>query len=306
MKRRVVTFVGLLATSLWSIANASSVTYNFSGSTQNSGSTGVVQSNGGGMFFSSSSQSFNNGGTAPTIAVYGETTSQAGDGGPGKFTGTTGLFEVTSGGPEGNTSTGIGPYDTGSTYTQNTSTPNANFTMQPGIASSTAVDPMGAPTDQVLLINLSNIAAGSTVSFVMATGAYASADSGIDLWTGTPTGTPAGIGTGWTGQTASNTLGAETISEGDVNGNCNSNGGCAATKTFTINNLTVGTGANQFDWIAIQADCHYLLLSSITVTPGAVPEPSFYGFFALALVGLVIGARKLRARAAATATVEQA
>jgi hypothetical protein len=305
MKRRVFTFVGLLATSLWSIANASSVTYNFSGSTQNSGSTGVVQSGGGGMFFSGSPQSFNNGGTASSITVYGETTSQAGDGGPGKFTGTTGLFEVTSG-SGGNTSTGIGPYDTGSTYTQGTSSPNASFTMQPGIASSTAVDPMGAPTDQVLLINLSSLAPGSTVSFVMATGAYADANSGIDLWTGTPTGTPMGIGTGWTGQTASNTLGAETISEGDVNGNCDSNGHCGATKTFTISGLTVGTGVNQFDWIAIQADCHYLLLQSMTVTPGAVPEPSFYGFFALALVGLVIGARKLRARSAAAATVEQA
>ncbi len=286
MKRKLFTIVGVMATSLWSIANATTVTYNFSGTQQNSGGTGVAQNGGGGMYFSTSSQTF---GSGTTIAVYGEKTSQAGDGGPGSFTGTTGLFEVTNG-SGGNSATGIGPYDN-----LGGSSPNLNFTGQAGIASSTAVDPLGAPTDQVLLLNLSNFAAGSTVSFTMATGVNAVANTGIDVWTGAPTGTPLGIGTGWGGQTASNSLTTESISEGSVNGA----GGGAGTHTFNLftNNMPGG------EWIAIQADCHYLLLQSITITsPSGVPEPSFYGFFAVAMVGLAFGARKLRARA----TAEQA
>jgi hypothetical protein len=235
------------------------------------------------MYFSSSSQSFG----SPSIAVYGETTTQTGDGGPGKFTGTTGLFEVTSG-SGGNSATGIGPYDN-----QGGSSPNLNFQLQPGISSSQAVDGSGAaPTDQLLLLNLSNLTAGSTVSFVMATGANAAANAGINVWTGASTGTPLGVGTGWSGWTASNTLATESITEGNVNGGS----GGAATQSFTL--FTNNLPSNE--WIAIQADCHYLLLSSITVnSPSGVPEPSFYGFFALGMVAMVIGARKLRARAVA-------
>jgi hypothetical protein len=278
MNRRFYTVLGVAMTSLWSIANATTVTYNFSGTTQNVGSTGVVQSGGGGMFFATSSQSFG----SPSIAVYGETTTQTGDGGPGKFTGTTGLFEVTNG-SGGNTATGIGPYDN-----MGGTSPSLNFQLQPGISSSQAVDGSGAsPSDQLLLLNLSNLTAGSTVSFVMATGANAGA-AGVNVWTGTPTGTPLGVGTGWSGQTASNTLATESIAGGAVNGS-----GGAATQSFTL--FTNNLPSNE--WIAIQADCHYLLLQSITVTsPSGVPEPSFYGFFALGMVAMVIGARKLRAR----------
>lgn len=77
------------------------------------------------------------------------------------------------------------------------------------------------------------------------------------------------------------------------------------TTTGLVSQFTITkTTANEF--VAIQADCHYLLLNSITGTPpSGVPEPSFYGFFGVAMVGLVIGARKLRARAAAVA-VDQA
>jgi hypothetical protein len=63
------------------------------------------------------------------------------------------------------------------------------------------------------------------------------------------------------------------------------------TPQFSFNKNTAGV-----EWVAIEADGHYLLLDTVKGTTSAVPEPSFYGFFALAMVGLLFGARKLRTR----------
>jgi hypothetical protein len=268
MKRRSYVFVGVLATSLWSMANASPVTFNLGGG-------------GSGQTISSPDTVTQ---TGQSIVIYGETVndqanyaSMTDDGGAGKFTGGLSLFSVTNN-VGGNTASGIAPFNSGTTYTN-----------QNGITES-----------DVLLINLSGITAGSTVSFLMSTGVNATSNTGINVYDGIQSVIPTGIGSGAVGGEGTNPLSTETITAGNVNGS----GGGAATKTFTLTG-TVGTGAGQFDWIAIQADCHYLLLDTLTVTPGAVPEPSFYGFFALAMVGLVLGARKMRARAAVAAT-EQA
>jgi len=276
MKRRVLTLVGVLATSLWSVANATSVTYSFSGSTNSNSSGGTTESgNAGGMVFTTSPQSFG----SPAITIYGETapnglTGGADDGGPSTFGGTTGLFEVNNNGT--NTATGIGPYFSNQASGRSGS---LDLTGENGITE----------TD-VLLVNLSGVTAGSTVSFVMATGVNAADNTGINVWDGVQSVTPTGMGAGQ----GANPLANEAITGGNVNGP----GGGSATQTFNISG-TVGTGAGQYDWIAIQADCHYLLLQSLTVySPTGVPEPSFYGFFALAMVGLVIGARKMRARTA--------
>ena len=306
MKQRVFVFLGVLATSIWSVASASGVTYTFGNGVQNSSSSGISEF--GGTVFTGSPDGFNNGGSAPLLNIYGETVPNGlipgnppDDGGPGLFgatsgtangtNGTTGLFEVTNN-VGGNTATGIAPYLSSELTGYY---PNQNLTLENGITE-----------NEVLLLNLSNFSAGSTISFVMQTG-VAAGPSGINVWsvdtTGTPvSGTPLGIGTFSTNSINSsntNSLTKEAITDLGINGG----GGYASTTVnFSgLTGLTVGTGLNQTDWIAIQADCHYLLLDSITITPGTVPEPSFYGFFALAMVGLVIGARKLRARAAAAA-----
>jgi hypothetical protein len=60
------------------------------------------------------------------------------------------------------------------------------------------------------------------------------------------------------------------------------NGG-AATPQFKITTDT--TAGDPIEFIAIQADCTYLLLNSITSSgPSSVPEPRFYG---LLLAGLL-------------------
>jgi hypothetical protein len=50
---------------------------------------------------------------------------------------------------------------------------------------------------------------------------------------------------------------------------------------FTITKDTSGT-----EFIAIEADCHYLLLDSITPGTSSVPEPRFYGLLLAGLLGL--------------------
>ena len=53
------------------------------------------------------------------------------------------------------------------------------------------------------------------------------------------------------------------------------------TSQFTITKNTSGT-----EFIAIEADCHYLLLDTITGSAPAVPEPRFYGLLLAGFLGL--------------------
>jgi hypothetical protein len=50
---------------------------------------------------------------------------------------------------------------------------------------------------------------------------------------------------------------------------------------FSIVKDTLGT-----EFIAIQSDCHYLLLDTITDTPAPAPEPRFYALLLIGLFGL--------------------
>ena len=62
---------------------------------------------------------------------------------------------------------------------------------------------------------------------------------------------------------------------------------------FTFTKTTAGN-----EWIAISADCHYLLLTEMKVTTSTVPEPRFYGLLMAGMLGLAgIYARKRRATA---------
>jgi len=321
MKRKLFTLIGVLGTSLWSIANAGPVTYTYnfgnapSGGLQGtSGMTAQQQGTSGndgtvyipGTPTGSTYAGFNPGGGAPTIQIYGENVPNgkiAGnppdDGGPGLFgtngsNGTMGLFEV-SNNYDSNTASGIAPYVPGD---NSQSLPHLD--LQDGITE-----------NNVLLINLSNVAPGSTISFVMSTGIVADPGTGINVWEGTYSGagTPTGLGTSGQGGGA-NGLGTEIIKGMSINSNpCGGWGqpscGVVSGSISLFNTTTNVLGSNE--WIAIQADCHYLLLTSLTITPSGVPEPSFYGFLALGMVGLVLGARKMRARAAvAAATSEKA
>jgi hypothetical protein len=266
MKRKVFTLVGVMATSLWSIASATTVTYNL----------GTSTIGGNGTTYSSPYTASGTGGSQ-TIAIYGETVTgnpdggNPDDGGPGHFgSSPISLFSVTNG-DGGNTASGMAPFVSS----------EGAYTNQNGITES-----------DVLLLNLSQFGAGSTVQFVLETGINAGANTGINIWTGSSSTTPTGLGPSGSGSTqgGTNPLGSEPL----VGGIVTASGG-EATTTLPSTPLTLG--ANE--WIAIQADCHYLLLDQIIVTPSGVPEPGFYGFIALAMVGLVFGARKLRARAAA-------
>jgi hypothetical protein len=176
-------------------------------------------------------------------------------------------------GDGGNTATGIAPYVSNQA---SGSAGHQNLTGENGI------------TEQsVLLVNLNSFAAGSTLTFVMETGSNAAAYTGINLWEGTSATTPTGFG-------PTTSLKEVTADFGYL---INGKNGGEMTATVTVPG-TLGTDS----WIAIQADCHYLLLDQLNITtPSGVPEPSFYGFFALAMVGLVFGARKMRARAAVAA-----
>src|ERR1700680_3330927 len=49
-------------------------------------------------------------------------------------------------------------------------------------------------------------------------------------------------------------------------------------------------------WVAIAADCHYLLLDEVKTTYGSVPEPRFYGLLMAGMLGLAgVYARKRQA-----------
>jgi hypothetical protein len=55
-----------------------------------------------------------------------------------------------------------------------------------------------------------------------------------------------------------------------------------------VNNLAVAAGVTT--WLGIQADCHYLLLDTITGTQGSggqgTPEPRFYGLLLVSLLAI--------------------
>jgi len=297
MRRGFFTLAAVAVASLWSMANATTVTYeyDFSGTQNSITNSGTSLSGGNGMVFTSSPQNgsiFDPSGpaNAPLVTIYGETSNAPETGGAGKFSGTLGLFEVTNnqGTPTANTGTGIAPY-----------VPNDNGVALPSLAFQD-----GITGSNMLLINLSQFTAGSTVSFVIDSGINSEQGSTINVWTGTPTTQPPlGVGNYGAGASSSNSLMNETVSSALItDAHCGTFGHPSCEQVVTIPLFTSPSNLMPAgEWIAIQADCHYLLLQSITVT-SPVPEPSFYGFLALGMVGVVFGARKMRARAAAAAS----
>ena len=172
--------------------------------------------------------------------------------------------------------TGIAPYDPAEGH----STGTYGFDNQAGINDTVPENVTGSYSN-ILELDLSGVANGTTLNFLLQ-------GPTTDPFTGGAT----AVEVFYANATTPQNLGSMTVYNNSV---VNPFAGISPTGTTTTFSLTKTT-TNEF--VAIQADCHYLLLDTITGTPGTVPEPSFYGFFAVAMVGLVIGARKLRARAA--------
>jgi hypothetical protein len=180
-----------------------------------------------------------------------------------------GLFE-TQKGSGGNLASGIGPFDNyqGGSY----------YTGQQGIQDSVH---NGNTTDIMLYIEIANngtgaIPDGSTLNFLMQEGDVADY---FNVYTATGnSSTPPNL-------TSMNQVNSH-VPVGTLNGG-------ATTPQFSITTATNAT--NHIEWIAIQADCTYLLLNQITETASAVPEPRLYGLLLAGLLGLVgIYARKRR------------
>jgi hypothetical protein len=111
----------------------------------------------------------------------------------------------------------------------------------------------------------SNIAKGTSLSFLLQAGTGASTDQ-VEVFYADAS-TPQNVN-------SSSMTYDLTTPKGAISTN-------GTTSQFTI---TKNTSGNEF--IAIEADCHYLLLTSITGTAPAVPEPRFYGLLLASFLGL--------------------
>jgi len=149
----------------------------------------------------------------------------------------------------------------------------STFSTQDGISDfvTTGFDIHGNPITtstygNILEVELgANIAKGTSLAFLLQAGIGASGDSVNILTTGPSS-------------TATSPVNPSTMSAAYTNlGGITTNG---TNTTFTLNKNTSG-----IEFVAIEADCHYLLLDTITGS-SAVPEPRFYGILLAGLLGL--------------------
>jgi hypothetical protein len=216
-----------------------------------------------------------NGTAGGTISVYGDQANSAGTFGTPvlNYNSSTqnGLFEVSD--KYNNHGVGIAPYNPAE------GTSNGTFSSQDGLTDSVPNKPTG--TNNFMLLDLTNVAYGSTVSLLLQAGVTGDT---FDVYRGS-TSTP----TAFSGTTM---LNSSPISV-DESGTSMPNGTSAGQGyQFSFTKTTAGI---QNQWIAISADCHYLLLDEIKVSTSAVPEPRFYGLLMAGLLGIAgIYARKRR------------
>jgi len=139
----------------------------------------------------------------------------------------------------------------------------------------------GITDTNILVLELgSNIAAGTTLQFLIQAGIGASSDTVEDYYSTSVAGPNVSPD-----QMTANPNGPTTLGEITTNG------------TTPQSQLTI-TKAAGTEWVAIESDCHYILLDTITGTPGtATPEPRFYGLLLAGLLGLA-GTLYQRRRAA--------
>jgi hypothetical protein len=161
---------------------------------------------------------------------------------------------------------GIAPYNPAETS-------SSNFSNQDGLTDVVGTNNHGGTNSaygNVLVLELgSNIADGTTLSFLLQAG-NGDGNVGTDKVAAyyLDGGTSANL------SPSSMTQFAQT-----TNGQISTNG---TTSQFSITKNTTGV-----EWIAIEADCHYILLDTITgAPPSGVPEPRFYGLLLAAFLGL--------------------
>jgi hypothetical protein len=223
-------------------------------------------SSGSGAFYDTYSGGVNNGKTftssGQSITVYGYTVDgnptqpvNGNTGGPGYIVGSTDLFAVQQG-YGGNNASGIAPYQH-----------YVSYTSQNGITES-----------NILLLKLdSSIQVGETLNFLLQAGVTGDA---FNVWTGDFSATPTNLGKG-------GATGLTEVAAGVHVDNPSRNG---TNPQYSFTKTVAGT-----QWVAIQADCHYLLLDTITGYTSEVPEPRFYGMLLVSLIGMAgIYARKRR------------
>jgi hypothetical protein len=190
-------------------------------------------------------------------------------GAPTLGTGADALFQVSD--SPNNEGVGIAPYNPseGASYAGPGNT-NPTFANQNGLDDAVPENSNpGTTYGNILEIELgSNIAKGTSLAFLLEAGIGAGSDT-VDYYAVDSTSTspvnPSTMGT---------RLG--TTSVGAIQTDPS-----PATPQFSITKNTSG-----IEWIAIEADCHYILLDTITGTAGTVPEPRFYGILLAALLGL--------------------
>jgi len=182
------------------------------------------------------------------------------------------MFE-TNQGTSGNLASGLGPY--------NTNQGGAPYTGQGGIQD----NDLSPNVDDLLIIQVSQngtgaVASGTTLSFLMQEGDVANT---FNVYTSTSSSSTPPTNLSTMNEVHSN------LSVGTLDGG-------ATTPQFSVTTTT--TGASPYEYIAIQNDCTYLLLNSITGTPGAsTPEPRFYGLLLAGLLGVagILKRKQLRA-----------
>jgi hypothetical protein len=165
---------------------------------------------------------------------------------------------------------GIAPYDPAENGV------GSAFSTQDGITDSAN----GSSTKgNILVLELgADIKAGTTLQFLIQAGSGASTDVVSDYWQD--------------GGTQNLTSGSSLHLNGTTTaGEISTNG------TTPQSQLTLTKNVGGIEFVAIEADCHYILLDTVTGTSAATPEPRFYGLLLAGLLGLA-GTLYQRRRAA--------
>jgi hypothetical protein len=193
-----------------------------------------------------------------TIYVYGEQIKNGANGGSyySSSNGTiNGLFATNDN--KFDEGVGIAPYDPA----EGSSNYDAN---QDGITN--VVNGNGTYGDIMVVELGANIAQGTTLSFLLQAGIGASSDTVSAYW---------------------QDGGSSNVSPNSMTNFANTTAGQISTNGTTSQfSLTKNTSGIEF--VAIEADCHYILLDTITGTPGTspTPEPRFYGLLLAGLLGV--------------------
>jgi hypothetical protein len=144
----------------------------------------------------------------------------------------------------------------------------SSFSSQDGLTDVVATNNHGGTNSNIgniIVLELgSNIAQGTSLSFLLQAGIGASGDAVTAYWADTtnPNVSPSSM------------TKFATTTDGQISTN-------GTTPQFSITKNTSGV-----EFIAIEADCHYLLLDTIGGTPSAAPEPRFYGLLLAGLLGI--------------------